>query len=324
MKYILASLFAVGILAACDTRDVLDPDGEAAPGADIPIAGDETAADSIERYEQIDGKGGGIAEAIVYDDDNVTFSVDNLGFDGTNEYEVGVAVATLGTLGIFDVFDGESIILDDLTGNPIAQFVHRAVAGRSASGDTMFAIVRTGRYVDYGFGGFVFARNGSVTLPITGQAAYNGEYAGIRIFTNQTGLEFTEGDVFIGIDFEDFNDGNAVQGQIFNRVAYDINGNVLATADNVNQFLLTHLPTINFLVGPGVMATNGVLEGELASYALDDKGVLQVFESGKYYGIISGDDAEEIVGVFVVESGDPRFPDGGVTVQETGGFIVYR
>ena len=62
----------------------------------------------------------------------------------------------------------------------------------------------------------------------------------------------------------------------------------------------------------------------MASYALDEKGVLQVFESGKYYGIISGDTAEEIVGVFVVESEDPRYEDGGVTVQETGGFIVYR
>jgi len=224
MKYILASIFAVGVLAACDPLDQLVPEGEAAPDAEIPTAGDETAAQSITRYEQIDGKGGGFAEAIVYDPEFDIFSVDNLGFDGTNEYEVGDAVETLGPSALFDVFDGETTIMDDLTDDLIAQFVHRAVAGRSASGDTMFAIVRTGDYVDYGFGGFVYARNGSVTLPVAGQAAYNGEYAGIRIFTNQIGLEFTEGDVFIGIDFEDFNDGDAVQGQIYNRVAYDING----------------------------------------------------------------------------------------------------
>jgi len=37
---------------------------------------------------------------------------------------------------------------------------------------------------------------------------------------------------------------------------------------------------------------------------------------------MAGDDAAEIVGIFVVTSTDPR--DDSVTAQETGGFIVYR
>jgi hypothetical protein len=48
-------------------------------------------------------------------------------------------------------------------------------------------------------------------------------------------------------------------------------------------------------------------------------------ESGNYYGVISGEGAnQELVGIIVITSGDPRFGDGDVTVRETGGFIVYR
>ena len=38
--------------------------------------------------------------------------------------------------------------------------------------------------------------------------------------------------------------------------------------------------------------------------------------------ILSGQSAEEVVGVLVVESDDPRVD--GVSAQETGGFILYR
>ncbi len=38
--------------------------------------------------------------------------------------------------------------------------------------------------------------------------------------------------------------------------------------------------------------------------------------------MISGTGAEEIVGIVVVESTDPR--NDAVTVRETGGFIVYN
>ena len=35
-------------------------------------------------------------------------------------------------------------------------------------------------------------------------------------------------------------------------------------------------------------------------------------------------DGGELVGVFVIESTDPRFLDIEVTAQETGGVILYR
>lgn len=54
-----------------------------------------------------------------------------------------------------------------------------------------------------------------------------------------------------------------------------------------------------------------------------DSGAYEPYETGTYYGIISGSGANmEIVGVIVMTSEDPRFE--GVTAQETGGFIVYR
>ncbi len=84
--------------------------------------------------------------------------------------------------------------------------------GSAGTGRTEFAIVRTGAYRDFGFGGFVMKRNDNVVLPSSGQAAYTGDYGAVRDFSGATGLEYVTGDMDIAIDFEDFNDGNAVQG----------------------------------------------------------------------------------------------------------------
>lgn len=314
MKYISTGLVLFTLLAGCDGTNPLYGI-EADNDADLETAGDETAKQSIERYEPQNGTAG-YASEIEYNASKDTFSVNNLGFDGANVYKRGEAVATMGT---FKVFDGVTTVNDSVTGTPIEQFQHRAIFGRSSSGKTEFGIVRTGAYVSYGFGGYMYARKGGVTLPTKGQAAFEGKYAGIRIFDNQTGTEFTEADMTVAIDFRDFDEGSAIQGSIYNRVAYDIDGGVLPTGTGEADL---KLPPIIFHVGPGVLAANGVIEGDLSSFITNAEGALDTFETGKYYGILSGDDPDELVGVVVVESDDPRAE--GVKVQETGGFILYR
>jgi hypothetical protein len=302
--------------------------GDLPPGTDNP-----TADESITRYEALNDAGGGYVTDVRYIPpvDGVPgterFYVDNLAFDGDNFYTRGDAVGTLSEDGraVYAVFEASETVVDGNLG--IDQFSYRAIYGVSANtvevdGEAVpasqFAIVRTGSYVDYGFGGFIYERAGGVELPTTGQAAYTGEYAGIRVSDGRADdLEYTRGDVNIAIDFRDFNEGSGVQGTISNRDAFDIDGNPIPE-DGPDGL---PLPDLFFDVGPGTVTGDGEMSNGLNSYT-SEGGALQPYESGTYYAIIGGEDAGEIVGVFVVESQDPRFE--GVTAQETGGFIVYR
>ena len=84
---------------------------------------------------------------------------------------------------------------------------------------------------------------------------------------------------------------------------------------------LTKLPVLTFSVRPGVMDANGEIAGGIGSY-YNDGGAAETFETGEYYAIVAGEDGSEVVGVIVVTADDPRFD--GVTVRESGGFILYR
>jgi len=320
----------VATLAACGDGQPLFPDEDGGNGNGGGGNGNGSSG-SLSRSEEQDDAGGGYIEDVSYDRASDTFFVDNLAFDGDNVYTRDEDVRTLSgsdSRARYRVYEGDELVRDPGNGTPIEQSTYRAIYGesenRTEDGEpvTTFAIVRTGTYVGYGFGGFVYERNGGVDLPTNGQAAYSGDYAGLRTFDGVAAgdrMEYTTGDVDIAIDFRDFNEGRGVQGEITNRRAFDLEGNRIATGPRPNQL---HLPDLIFDVGPGTVTDDGELTNELRSYALDDSGNPAEYETGTYYAIIAGDNADEIVGVFVVESDDPRFED--VTAQETGGFIVYR
>lgn len=339
MRKLVAPLVFVGCLAACggaavvkggagsgddtDPNPPIDSDGTLPPGTVSP-----TPATGIVRYEPKDDKGSGYATGFKYDSANDTFSVDNLAFDGANTpYTRGKQVGSLGQR--FAVYEGPDSYPDDVTDVPIRQFQHRAIYGVSQSGQVELAIVRTGAYVNYGFGGFIYQRNGGVDLPTTGMAHYSGEYAGLRDFNGRAGLEYVNGDMTMDIDFEDFNKGNGVRGSVTNRRVYDMDGNDI-TAD-ITAALGTNasvLPTISLNVGPGVMTGNGEMTGHAASYNTDENQAITPFEEGNYYAIVSGggtsesgDGASEVVGIIVIEATDPR---GDYTTRETGGFLLTR
>ncbi len=340
-KRIVPVFVLAGLLAACGGNPFLQPapggGNEAPENPTPPLDGtpDPTPSGAISRYEPRDeDTGSGYAENITYDPATDTFSVDNLGFDGANLYRRGAPLADLGP---YQVYEADQVVNDPVSGDPIPQFDHRMIAGVSTSGRTQFAIVRTGAYVGYGFGGFVMMRDSTgVVLPTTGQAVYTGEYAGIQDFDGRGGLRYVRGDAFIAIDFEDFNDGDAVRGEISNRRIYDLNG-VDITAQVLSSLNLrydpdleapdvTELPTMRFRVGPGSIDVNGEIRGTLGSVIVDYEGdgppQVVTYEEGNYYAIVSGANADEIVGIIVVTSEDPAF--GNVTVRETGGFILYR
>ncbi|MBD3763995.1 MAG: hypothetical protein IE927_04455 [Rhodobacterales bacterium] len=297
----------------------IDSERQLPPGTESP-----TRNTDIVRYEAQDDEGSGYVTSVSYDRATDTFTVDNLAFDGDNAYQRGVAV---GSLGPYAVYESDSAYVDSQTGAPIGQFTHRAIYGVSRTGETEFAIVRTGSYVGYGFGGFVYERNGSVTLPTEGQALFQGDYAALRDFQGRGGLEYVIGDMAIAIDFDDFNSGAAVRGKITNRAIFDINGrditaDVLAALTEDTNVTQSVLPTVVFQVGPGTLDANGEMVGQADSSVVTDTGALETFESGNFYAVLSGEGAQEVTGIIVLTADDPRYD--GVTARETGGFILYR
>lgn len=321
MKRTIALMLLGATLAGCSeynpiTNPAPDPNPDLPPGTENP-----TSNSPIQRYEAEDGNGNGYAKSITWNTTTDTFTVDNLAFDGDNTYTRDDVVPSLGP---FRVYENASVFNDSVTGTPINQYPHKALVGLStntnSNGDpvTSFAIVRTGAYYEYGFGGFMYQREGGVVLPNSGQAAFSGNYAGLRDFNAGGGLEYTTGDMVVNIDFEDFNQGNGVDGHVSNRRIFDVSGNDI-TASYLALMGVAELPTLNFTVGPGVMDNNGEITGEVTSIHEN-----QVFESGNYYAVLSGEGANmEVVGIIVVSS---AHPDSNVQtgIRETGGFILYR
>ncbi|SFL08186.1 hypothetical protein SAMN04488004_107130 [Loktanella salsilacus] len=314
-----------------DTTDTTDEDGGITnDGAVTVLPGTTTASaeTGIFRFEEaVDG--GGLVEEVAYDSATDTFMVDGIGFDGANVYTR--LPGTLGTVGTARVFGASSSVNDPLTGTPVDQVTpYRAlyaVSKNQTDGEpnTSYAIVRTGGYVPYGYGGFVYQREGGVTLPTSGQANFSGDYSGIRVFDNRGGLEYTTGDMSMQIDFEDFNANDAVKGRLTNRIAIDQFGNEITLGTGDTDLQLPDV-TISIQEGSPSIDSNGEITTEMGSYISNGDGGIEVYETGTFNGLVSGDTTTlpggEIVGVIVLESTDPRYTD--VDVQETGGVILYR
>ncbi|KIN64401.1 hypothetical protein Z946_3292 [Sulfitobacter noctilucicola] len=341
MKINLAGLMLCTFLVACggtapfgEETDVVEDGDEEIIESDRtvpPGTANPTSDDLIFRKEARDDEGGnGFATGVSYNSEDDTFSVDNLPFDGSDDtpYIRGRAV---GSLGQYAVYEAVEQYPDSANGSTINQFTHRAIYGVSRSGQTEFAIVRSGAYVNYGFGGFVYQRNGDVDLPTTGQALYNGQGAGLRDYNGRGGLEYSTADVQIAIDFGDFNADTgqyegAVDGFVFNRRIFSQDGteitqNVLDRINEGNNASLQSVPTIVFRIGPDALDVNGEIVGTLGSRFGNDSGQAVTYEEGNYYGIISGDGANEIVGVIVAETGVDPSADN---VRDTIGFTIYR
>ena len=247
----------------------------------------------------------------------------NLAFDGEGGY-TPVLTASGARLGIgpFNVFQNPATAVDGLTTTDIDQLQYRALYGISGDGSTEIAIIRTAAYIDYGFGGYIYQRNGSVVLPESGQALYTGtnNYGGLRDFKAQSGLEYVTGDMEVRIDFDDFNEGAGVIGVVSNRRIFDLDQQDI-TSDILAGFggSVTQLPTLRFLIEPGVVDANGEIAGKIESVNPVDG---EKFEEGNYYAVLSGPNAQTVTGIIVVTGEDPRNSD--VTFRETGGFFATR
>ncbi|MGB7316943.1 MAG: hypothetical protein WBC85_03160 [Planktotalea sp.] len=307
-----------------DSGDPISSDRTMLPGTANP-----SANNSIFRREASSSEyGNGYAESVTYNGANDTFTVDNLAFDGEDPYTaVYIDVDGDGTpdrfrVGSLSAFESPATAVDGLTSADITQLTYRALYGVSPDGNSSLAIIRTGAYIEYGFGGFVYQRQGGVTLPTSGQALYTGQnnYGGLRDFSGQGGLEYVNGDMEVRIDFDDFNEGSGVIGVVRNRRVFNLDG-IDVTNDILDAFGAgtTQLPVARFVIQPGVIDSNGEIVGTIQSTNPFNG---NVFEEGNYYAILSGDNATTVTGIIVMTADDPRYAD--VTVRETAGFFAVR
>lgn len=326
------------------------------------------ARGDIARTEARDGSGG-FAQAFIVNDTDDTLEIDNLAFDGLNIYTRGANTtpARISDLGTVAAYHGDLTVPDFLTGAPVEQAVpyvalydasdvmimdeipadatpaQIAAIQAAARPRSSFTIVRTGAYTGFGFGGFGYDRAGDTVIASTGQATFDGDYAGLRMLDQFQELLVIEGDAQIDIDFDDFNSGAGLKGSITNRQAYTAEGAVVETFTGPNRLLIdpatlppgltaievVQLPDISFVVRGGgeTIKSNGEISGEVRSrYVNPTSGRVEVYDDGFYYAIIAGDttagDGGEVTGVIKVEAPDSRFI--GVTAQETGGFVASR
>lgn len=325
------------------TTDPITGGGDLPPGTTNP-----TPNTSILRYEARgtgDDEGNGYANGFAYDSATDTFSVQGLAFDGDQPGGTPFARDLDVALGTgFAAYEGPPTVPDFVTGDPIGQLTHRAVYGVSTSGRTQLAIVRTGSYTGYGFGGYVYQRNQlnnsnvGVVLPTQGQATYSGPYAGLRDFNGTGGLQYVTGLARVNIDFDGFS-GNcsatrctdAVRGEISDRQIFSLAGanitdSIITAINTEEEASLTSLPVLRFRIGTGVLDANGEIQGTLDSNFANNEGRTIAYEEGNYYAIMAGDHTTapggEIVGIIVVEGQNRSAP--GSTFRETGGFIVER
>lgn len=315
-----------------------NPDGTTNTTVDLGGSTQVSSKTAIIHYEKQDTNGDGYASNFAYDSTNDTFTIDGLAFDGSNVYtripsnssQLPTEYAGVtGYPGTFNVYESPTYTSDPVTGAPVSQFQYRAIYGKGAT--TSFVIVRTGSYVNYGFGGFVYSRDGGVTLPASGQAHYAGNYAGLRDFDGKTGLNYTTGQMTMDVDFAGFASsdnatGAGVKGYIVNRKIYasdgsDITSQVLADLNTKYNTTQSVLPTLSFTVNPSAMSPAGEMSADISSSINTSSGI-QSYETGKYYAVISGANAGEVAGVIVVTSSDPSA--SAVTARETGGFILQR
>lgn len=325
-----------------EPEDVLNA-GTIAP----PLRGVLSDRGDIVRVEAPNEIGGGITSLFNYSGDGDVFVIDGIAFDGLNEYERFAALPQIGTVA---VYQGDLQVTDTLSGNQIDQIVpyfalydvSDVIVGEGEDDQafrTSFAVVRTGGYGDYGFGTFAYQRAGDFTVPTTGQATFNGTYAGLRVSDTFSTSDLpvrdilTSADINIDIDFDDFNGTPGIKGVLSNRQAYNEFGSAIETNRNIDASLgstnAVQLPNLPFIIREGgtTISENGEIGGNLSNTIIDRTGAIRVYETGTYAGIIAGDltdaaDGGEIVGVIVIESEDSRFQ--GVNFQETGGFIATR
>lgn len=226
-----------------------------------------------------------------YNPVNDTIQISNLPFDLNGVY---TRVASLDRNG-FQAYRND----------PTVPGSHPYIALYARSGAVQAGVVGTGSYTDYGYGGRMFGNSGTISLPTTGQAQYQGKYAGIRVYEGVGGLDYTDGTVDMSVDFLDFQKTGAIDTVVTNRHAYDASGALKGSL-------------------PSLAATTTTANGNI----IKTTAISEVLPSGSgatgtLDAIFGGAGATQVAGVLVLTGQDP-LGVAGQNVKESGAFLLLK
>lgn len=216
--------------------------------------------------------------AVEYDAANNQLVINNLPFDGPDGRYVS-----------YGSRNGADFYASQQTATT-GQIQHYAVYVKTADMEGFAAAGAD--WADYGFGG-ANVRRGDFALPGgVGEYVYLGTYAGVRTYSDRSGLDLVTGDARILLDILDFDPDGGVQGAITGTVT-----NRTRTRPGFAG-TLTNLPTL-YLQTVTFNTDDGTFEGGLATtYDFDGK----PREEGTYDGMIGGATGEHL-GVATVFEG---------------------
>lgn len=290
---------ALFLLAACGGNPL---------GTGTPDGGDpDTAAGSVYGTDLNEAL---TANSLRYDSDADELVINNIPFDGDSGPDQQARYVRSGSLpngfGLYEsVETAES-----------GRRQYYAVFRRSDSGEAKAGAAGTNEYVDFGFGGATAQRTrASISLPARGEYVYTGEYAAVRIYDERQvgapspGVEYITGSAQLEVDILDFDTTGAIEGIIFDRVLYDVNGNVVGA---LNDDIALATAGID-------RDTRRILSSDAVGRQLDP-GLPQI-SSGSWSGVFAGPNGEEIAGIVVLEGRTGTDPNSG-TVRETGVFLT--
>lgn len=238
-----------------------------------------------------------------YDSENNELVINNLPFDGpSGRYD------QFGTVGAAGAYESRQT---DTTG----RVKHYAVFLQSDHIDA--AAAAGANWVNFGYGGANITRD-SFTSPIDGEYVYFGDYAGVRTFSDRSGLELVSGDVTILLDVNDFDPVDGIQGAIVGTISgRDISGlvgNSNASLQNVGLVLVEFTTadgtfdggTAQTTLADGSNGGSGSFEGFLAGTNSTDIGANVVIEGPAYsqsvgYEVVTYQVTEETLNPFTGE-----------------------
>ncbi len=276
MKISAASILAFSILSACGGEPFFDTTG-----------GGVTAGTTYS----------GEVNKFTFDPATDTLSLNNLPFDLSGKYTRDASFDRNGFKAYRNVAGGNNYV---------------ALYAEGAGGKVGAGVVGTDDYLDYGYGGSVLRTDGA-TLPSTGEAVFDGDYAGIRVYEGDSGIHgntvgTSDGTVSINMDFDDFDVVGAIDIIISNRHAYDSAGVFIGdlpyfsgstTGLDGLKIKQTNITEIN---PDGSTGGSGTLDGIMG-------------------GTVGSGLGGQIAGIVLITSPDAA---SGLNVKETGAFLATQ
>lgn len=245
-----------------------------------------------------------------YDDQADELVINNVPFDGDSGPDQQARYVRTGSL------PNGFGLYESLETAETGRRQYYAVFRRSDSGEAQAGAVGTNEYVDFGFGGVTAQRTrASINLPSRGEYVYTGEYAAVRIFDERQpgapspGVQYITGTAELEVDVLDFDETGAIEGLIFNRELFDVNGNPLGS---LNDFISLATAEID-------RDTRTI--GQSSAFGLTLDASRAQITSGDWAGVFAGPNGEEIAGIVVLE-GTTGTATGSGTVRETGVFVT--